>query len=304
MKSVLPLRLALAANAAFSTSFGLLMSFQPKLIGEWLGVDAPLVLQAVGIGLVIFAAELIYQATRQRVVTWRALIASAADFSWSIGSFVLLLAMPQLFSSLGNLVVLAVAAAVLVFGAWQLWAAGYAHKTGQDGEYRHCIIVESNAPADKLWRSIGDIGDIKNYMPLLKHSAILDGKAPGVGAVRVCEDHAGKQWSEELTEFNPGRGFVVRFLSEAPNFPFPAKTMRGGWEITPSSAGSKVMVWWELTPKSKLAAPIILPLLAFQADRDFPKIIQRMAAAAVGSDVKVKIQSNAGVFARLLPSFC
>lgn len=304
MKVVLPLRLALAANAVFSLSSALFMLFRPALVGEWLGIHAALILQLVGCGLVIFAVELIYQATRQRVATWRALLASVADFSWVAGSIVLLLAFPQLLSPSGNVLVLAVAGAVFGFGAWQLWAAGRAHKTGKDGEYRHCIIVETNVPAEKMWRVIGNIGDIKNYMPSLKHSVVLDGKMPSVGAVRACEDYAGKQWSEECTEFNFGRSFAVRFLSEAPNFPFPAKTMRGGWEVTPSDVGSRIVVWWELTPKSKLLAPVILPLLAFQADRDFPKIIERMATAALEKNSEVQIQSNTGVFAGLLPSFC
>lgn len=304
MKAVLPLRLALAANAVFSLSSALFMIFRPVLVGEWLGIQAPLVLQLVGIGLVAFAAELIYQATRQRVATWHALLAAAADFSWVASSIVLLLAFPQLLSPLGNALILAVAGAVFVFGAWQLWAAGRAHRIADSGEYRHCIIVETNAPAEKMWRVVGAIGDIKNYMPSLKRSIVLDGKAPGVGAVRACEDHTGKQWSEECTAFNPGHSFAVRFLSEAPNFPFPAKTMRGGWEVTPSNVGSQVMVWWELTPKSKLLAPVILPALAFQADRDFPRIIQRMTTVAIGENGVGRTQSSGGMFARLLPSFC
>lgn len=304
MKAALPLRLALMTNSIFSFSSALLMLFCPAVVGEWLGIQAPLILEVVGIGLVAFAAELIYQATRQRVATWRALLASAADFSWIAGSIVLLLAFPQLFSPLGNALILAVAGAVFVFGAWQLWAAGRAHRIEDSGEYRHCIIVETNAPAEKMWRVVGNIGDIKNYMPSLKRSVILDGKVPGLGAVRACEDRAGKQWSEECTAFNPGHSFAVRFLSEAPNFPFPAKTMRGGWEVTPSDVGSQVMVWWELTPKSKLLAPVILPLLAFQADRDFPKVIQRMTTAAAGENGEGKMQSSGGVFARHLPSLC
>jgi ribosome-associated toxin RatA of RatAB toxin-antitoxin module len=304
MKAVLPLRLALAANAVFSLSSALFMLLRPAMVGEWLGIHAPLILQVVGIGLAVFAAELICQATRQRVAPWRALLASIADFSWVIGTIVLLLSFPELFSPLGNVLVLAIGGAVFVFGAWQLWAAGRAHRIGESGEYRHCIIVETNAPAEKMWRVVGNIGDIKDYMPSLKHSIVVNGKTPCVGAVRACEDRAGKQWSEECTEFNAGRSFSVRFLSEAPNFPFPAKTMRGGWEVMPSSVGSRVMVWWELTPKSKLLAPIILPLLAFQADRDFPKVVQRMAAAALETNGEVQMQPTARVFARLLPSFC
>lgn len=302
MKADLPLRLALASNAAFSLTSALLMIFRPAVVGGWLGINVPLVLQIIGGGLVIFAAELIYQATRDRIVTWRALLASVADFSWVIGSIISLFALPQLFSPTGTTLVLAVAGAVLVFGAWQLWAAGRAHRIGENGEHRHCIIVETNAPTEKLWQVVGNIGDIKFYMPSLTRSLILEGKAPGVGAVRFCEDRSGKQWSEECIEFNPGRSFSVRFLSEAPNFPFPAKTMRGGWEVTPVTAGSRVMVWWELTPKNRLLAPAILPLLAFQADRDFPKIVRRMTAAALAD--RSEVQTSGGAFARLLPGFC
>lgn len=305
MKAVLPLRLALTANAVFSFSTALLMFFCPVLVGTWLGIQAPPIFQVVGIGLAVFATELIYQARCQRVATWRALLASAADFSWVVGSVVLLLAVPQLFSPLGNVLVLAVAVAVFVFGSWQFWAAGHAHQTGAGGDYRHCIIVETNVPAQKLWELVGNIGEIENYMPSLKHSFVLEGKAPSVGAIRVCENRAGQQWSEECTEFNPGRSFAVRFLSEAPNFPFPAQTMRGGWEVIPSDVGSQVMVWWELKLHSKLLAPLILPLLAFQVDRDFPQIVRRMAATAIlEQNSSVKMRSKGEVFARLLPIFC
>lgn len=165
--------------------------------------------------MIVFAIELIYQATRQRVTTWRALLASIADFSWVISSIVLLLALPQLFSPSGNGIVLAVAGAVFAFGAWQLWAAGRAHSIGETGEYRHCIIVETNAPAEKLWRIVSNIGEIKNYIPSLVNSVVLGGMAPGVAAVRACEDCSGKQWSEECTEFNPGRMRKAELQREA-----------------------------------------------------------------------------------------
>lgn len=306
MNAVLPLRLALAANAVFSLSSGLFMFFNPALAGEWLGVSAPLVLQGIGIGLTVFSVGLAYQAMSRRMATWRALMASAADFSWVAGSIVLLLVYQDLFSSSGRTLILGVAIVVLCFGVWQLWAAGRAHRITKAGEYRHCIMVETNAPADKMWKIVSDLGGIKNHMPSLKRSIVLDGKAPGVGAIRHCEDRTGKQWSEECTAFNPGRDFSVRFQSEAPDFPFPAKTMRGGWGVIPSSTGSVVMVWWEMTPKYKLLAPIILPLLSFQVDRDFPKIVGNMAEAATGGDVEGRARTKSGVgsFARLVPNYC
>lgn len=299
-----PLRTALVANAAFSLTCAGLMIFLPSLVGDWLGIQAPSVLQALGIGLGIFAAHLLHQATRRRITTWRALYASAADFLWVVGTLALLALFPRALSQTGHTLVVSIAFAVSLFGSWQLWAIGQAHKLQGSGLYRHCILVAVNAPADAMWRVIGRIGDIKQYMPSLKHSIVLDGKTPGVGAVRMCEDRTGKRWAEECIDFKAGRSFDVRFLSEAPDFPFPAKTMHGGWEVIPAEGGSEVMVWWELEPKQKLLAPIILPLLAFQADRDFPKIVQRMAADALGRNTDVINPKNSGAIARLLPNFC
>lgn len=299
-----PLRMSLVANAAFSLTSAGLMIFRPSLVSDWLGISAPFVLQAVGLGLAVFAADLFHQATRRRIATWRSLYASVADFLWVVGSFGLLALFPSALSQTGYWLVTSVASAVFLFGAWQLWAIGQAHKLPGSGQYRHCILVAVDAPADAIWRIIGQIGDIKHYMPSLKESVVLGGKTPGVGAVRMCEDRAGKRWAEECIAFKAGRGFDVRFLSEAPDFPFPVKNMRGGWEVIPEEGGSDVMVWWELEPKQKLLAPVLLPLLAFQADRDFPKVIQRMAADALGHSPDVIDQRSPGVLARLLPSFC
>jgi hypothetical protein len=69
----------------------------------------------------------------------------------------------------------------------------------------------------------------------------------------------------------------MRFAAEAPDFPFPASTMLGGWKVMSVGTGSEVMIWWELAPKPRFLAPILLPILAFSADRDFVRVIRRMA---------------------------
>jgi len=300
----LPLRWALASNAAFSFSCALIMLFFPIQVGEWLGVQAPLILKIIGIGLVTFTAGLIYLATRQRSPTWQALLVSTADFAWVLGSIALLLVIPQEFSNLGKTLLAAVGGAVFTFAIWQIWAAGRAHKTGQDGEYRHCIVVETNASAEKMWQIVSNMGDIKHYMPLLKDSKILDGKEAGIGAVRTCESHSGKRWSEECTAFTPGHSLDVRFVTEAPNFPLPVKTMRGGWIVTPLDSGCQITVWWELMPANNKLASFLLPMFAFQMDRDFPKIIQRMASAALEETGKTQMRRSSEVGIRILPTVC
>jgi hypothetical protein len=303
MDTTRPLRAALLANALFSMSCGVAMIVAPTRVGAWLGLDVPLALQIVGAGLLLFAADLIHQATRPRMSTWRALYASAADFLWVAASVAGLLLFVDVLSVSGLRVIGAVAALVFAFGVRQVWAIDRAHRT-LAGQHRHCVQVHVPVPAEAMWQVVGRIGDIGRCMPSLQVSEILDGKIPGVGAVRRCVDQRGKAWSEECVAFDPGRSFVVRFLTEAPGFPFPAHAMIGGWGVTPTGDGCDVQVWWELEPKPRLLAPILLPILAFQADRDFTGIIARMAAEAAGADATVAADRRVGLPARLLLRAC
>lgn len=304
MNDTRPLRAALLANAAFSVSCALLMILKPSLVGDLLGIQAPWMLRGVGLGLGLFAADLIHQATRPRMAAWRALYASVADFLWVFGTFLWIVFFPETLSGAGLAIVLAVAGIVFVFGAWQLWTIDRAHKVPGTGMSRHCILVNVSAPADAMWSVVSRMGDIKDYMPSLKSSEILDGKRPGVGAVRRCVDRRGKSWSEECVEYNAGRSFVVRFRTEAPDFPFPAKAMKGGWEVTPAAEGSEVKVWWELAPKPRCLAPVMIPLLAWQVDRDFAEVIRRMAIEALSRKPEGASDRVSRRPARLIPRAC
>jgi len=293
------LRAALSANAMFSAASGILMLLQPNLVASWLGIDALWLLQCIGAGLLLFAADLVHQATRARMASWRALLSSLADFGWVGGTVLLLLGFPSIFSPQGTIISLSVAALVLLFGILQLTGIHRLHRTPDGRLLRHCIVVGVNSSADTMWATIEKIGEISRHMPSLKSSKIRHEAPPGVGCVRECEDRSGKRWAEQCTLLNPqSHRFDVEFLCDEPGFPFPASEMRGGWQVlSESPASCEVMVWWELQTKPRWLAPVILPLLAFQADRDFPRVIRRMAAA--DSDV-----GHAQVTSRLIPRFC
>jgi hypothetical protein len=309
MDALSSLRWALLSNATFSVTTAVLLLAFPAVVGEWLGVHAPLVYRLIGAGLLLFALDLIHQATRPRMATWRALLASAGDFSWVVGSAALLLTASHVFSAQGVALLGGVAAIVFCLGLWQwrMIAAIYRAPGSQQGTYRLCLIVEVNAPPDAMWRVISDLGSIRRYTPALTSSQ-LEGE-PGVGAVRTCTDRAGKRWTEECIEFDGrARNFTVRFRAEAPDFPFPVKTMLGGWAVQSSAAGSQVMVWWELTLKGGLPPSVLLPLFALRTDRDFPRVILRMGEAArssVAPTAGAVVNSGQSiVVTRLLPQLC
>lgn len=303
MNNARPLRTALLTNAFFSTTCAMIMLLYPLWLGELLGFQAPLLLQVIAVGLLFFAADLLHQATRSRMLSWRALISSTADFLWVVCSFLGVFLFADYLAESGLVLVLSVAAVVLLLGIWQLWSINYFHLNAGSGLHRHCITVKVNAPANALWQVISKIGDINKYMPSLKSAEMLDGKNPGRGAIRRCVDQQGKAWSEECTEFT-NQSFTVRFLADAPDFPFPATNMVGGWSVSSVAAGSEVMVWWELSPKPRYLAPILLPILAFQADRDFPQIIARMAQEAMLPGSERVSQPNLLPAVALVPRWC
>ncbi len=286
MNSNRPLRVALFVNAVFSATCALLLLTLPAFVGDLLSIQAPLILRLVGVGLLIFSVDLMHQATQLRLGTWRVLYASMGDFLWVIGSVSGLLLFPRLLSVTGVAIVTVVALVVFAFGIWQIWGIDRAHRSENPALRRHCLVVHSKAPAADIWNVIERMGDIQNYMPSLVRSEILDGKAPGVGAVRHCTDKAGRSWSEECIRFEPGYSFTMRFISEAPDFPFPASMMFGGWEVIPVGRESDVVVWWEIAPKPRFLAPILLPILAFSADRDFVQIVRRMTNDVLKQDYR------------------
>jgi hypothetical protein len=304
MTSTKPLRAALLTNAMFSLGCALLLGLAPGLVGSWLGFQSDWILRGIGLGLGLFAADLIHQTTRPRLATWRALYASTADLLWVVGSLVGLAVFAEALSRLGLATVAAVAAIVFALGVWQLWGIHCAHWMPTTRRYRHCLRVQVNAPATALGEVVTRLGDIHRYMGSLQSSEILGGRQPGVGAVRQCTNHSGQSWAEECVAFEPGQSFVVRFLAEAPGFPFPARAMVGGWAVTPVETGSEVMVWWELVPKPALLAPVLLPILAFQVDRDFPPIVQNMAKAALGTTAEAVSSSALRFGAKLMPRWC
>lgn len=243
MANTTPLRIALTVNAVFSMLCALVLIVFPATLAAWIGFNYPLVLQGVGAGLVLFAADIIHQVTRPRLSTWRALYTSMADFSWVLGSIVVLLFAHRYFSSFGIIAIAVIAVIVGVMGAWQLKHIGTAH-AGTSYPYRHCLAVSVRVPAQQLWQVIADMGNIAEYMPSLRSSFLRDDANPGRGAVRLCEDRNGKRWGEECISYQDNHSFEVRFLSEAPDFPFPASTMYGGWQVEPIDQKScEVVVW-------------------------------------------------------------
>ena len=111
------LRRALQGNALFSVISGALILAINRTLVEFLGLPSSASLTPLGIGLLVYAGWLLWNARREKIRIVDAWMAVALDMVWVVGSYALLFAVR--FSSSGKWVVALVAEAVLVFAVMQ-----------------------------------------------------------------------------------------------------------------------------------------------------------------------------------------
>ncbi|MFM9845182.1 MAG: hypothetical protein ACKVOI_19630 [Dongiaceae bacterium] len=113
------LRRAMQADTAVSGATGLLLTLLPGPLGVLMGFERPDYLLAVGIGLIGYAAWLLFSARRPNVNVWAGRTVILLNVLWVAGSAALLLAAPGLFNSLGQWLVGLVALVVADFALVQ-----------------------------------------------------------------------------------------------------------------------------------------------------------------------------------------
>lgn len=293
------LRSPLLANAVFSGVCGLLLAFAPTLVASWLGPPLYLLL---GVGLLLFSAALGVLATRPTPLL--VLAVTAADIGWVVCTFVALVVWKDDFTPMGFALVSGVNAVVSIIAWLQQKSIREAFRTfrGSPDEYEVCIAVAAPVDAGAFWKVLADLGAIQRYLPALKSSALTVGERPGLGCVRTCENLAGQVWSEKCEAWDEeGRSFAVVFSTDQPGFPYPFSKMHGGWQVSPTSTGCEVRVWWRVVPRHPWAAALLLPLMAAGARRDFADVIARMAQEAQGARPK---SDSRPVLPRLSAAFC
>jgi len=111
------LKMALLANASFSTISGLVLVFAQRGVVRRLGLPETINLIGLGISLLVFALILMIFARKKPIKLLDAWIAVILDAVWVIGSYPLLFMVS--FSTSGKWVVGIVAEVVMVFALMQ-----------------------------------------------------------------------------------------------------------------------------------------------------------------------------------------
>ena len=285
------LRTALLSNALFSTLSGLTFIIFNQSLAELIGIDVPIIYQIIGVGLLGFAGFVAWVGTRNRINTFLAAMISIADFAWVAGTLVLILLAFGVLQPTGILMLLVIAGIVLFFALLQLQGISSVYAaSGKPRTHTLCVTVDTPASPDKIWPIIADLPSIRLYSPNLTEVILRDGAKPGVDAVRQCTDVNGKTWGEHCKQYDEQTQQVeFEFLADEPGFPYPFKTMLGGWDVEPNGTGSTVNIWFEVTPKYGIAHPVILAVMARSLASGFGAVVARMTAAARGETVSEKV---------------
>ena len=90
------LKSALLFNALCSTILGVILLFSPSAVAALMGEFNPLILMVLGAGLLLFAADVAWVATRKPISPLLAKMITTADAAWVVATpVVMILAAPK-----------------------------------------------------------------------------------------------------------------------------------------------------------------------------------------------------------------
>jgi uncharacterized protein YndB with AHSA1/START domain len=94
-----------------------------------------------------------------------------------------------------------------------------------------------NAPRDKVWAALADIGTIADWNPGLQNSKVTN-SVQGLGATRHCVIDARQNLDEEVVQFEEGKEIAFRITKSS--MPFARADIR--FRLADSATGTKVEV--------------------------------------------------------------
>jgi len=273
----------LAMNAGFSITTGLALLFASRRIaalmftepGGWM----PTILIGLGIGLLIFALDLILLASNRYVSKPAVLLIVVADLGWVLGSGLLVTIWAGLFTGTGIWLVMAVAAIVALFAIGQTIGAARiipplsrASVTVKNGVLTGAVIRAVDAPVETVWQVMTDHPGYADVASNLSKVEVVSGD--GLGMARRCYGPKGESWDETCDFYEDGRTFGFRIHTEAADYPYPFAELSGRWSVQPSGAGAEFSIQITAKPKGGF---VMRKMVSLMAGRQFKPVLIELA---------------------------
>lgn len=278
-------RAFLSFNATFSAFTGAALLVAPGAIAEMMFVDPagwkPAILTGLGVGLLIFAADLLIMATNRWVTRDEVGIIVLADIGWIVGSIVLLALFGDLFTQDGVVLVEVVALIVAVIAIGQYVGsrsivppAAQVSIHSRNGALVAKVERAVKASPAAVWKVMTDHPGYADVASNLSKVEVVSGA--GLGMKRRCYGPKGENWTETCNHYEDGRSYGFKIHTEAADYSYPISELQGRWSVNPNNSGSKFSINIEAKPKGGFVTRTLFSSLA---RRQFKTVLIDLADA-------------------------
>lgn len=138
-------------------------------------------------------------------------------------------------------------------------------KTTRRSEKMPSIVLHHtvDAPADQVWASWNDFGNVYKFNPVLSHSQLLaESPKEGVGCSRECNMKDGKNWvRERIIDYSPNKSMTVDIYQGT----MPLRKAQAVVEINPINAHkTDVKFTMRFEPKFGILGKMMVPMMKAQ----------------------------------------
>lgn len=281
-------RTVLGLNAGFSILTGaILLLSGSALTGVMFTEPAQwqtLVFLALGIGLLVFALDLVVLASDRFVTKGKVMAIIAADAGWVVGSAALLVFDRHLFTTTGALIIAGVATLVAIFALGQWIGArvieaplSEAAATTSNGALIATVKRQVQAPVQTVWRVMNDHPAYADVASNIAKVEVISGD--GLGMERRCYGPKGESWTETCDLYEDGRAFGFTIHTDAADYPYPLSDMQGRWSVEPvgpKGQGAQFGIHIRAVPKGGFLARLLFVMVV---KRQFKTVLVDLADA-------------------------
>ena len=268
------LRLALLANGAFSLLTGAACVVASDSIATWIfaaenpvfRLAAPALVLELGVGLLIFAAFVLWTGSQTVINRLRAKIITLMDAGWVLGSAALLVVAPELWTEAGFWAVVAVSGTVGLFALDQALGLVVLYQGRHDvrtdwtgGRLTLTASGLTSAAPERVWSVMTDHERYADVADNLSKVEVIGGS--GADTQRRCFDTRGRSWTENCILWEEGRAFAFRVNTQAADYPYPIAQLEGQWSLAAEEGSTRVRMRFEVTPKEGLLNGLLLHLM-------------------------------------------
>ena len=262
------LQKSLLFNAVFSGITGILLVSIPKVISEIFSTSNTAVFWVLGIGLLLFAATLIFTIKTQNPLG--VLVIIIMDYLWVLGSIVILAFQPFAISTVGGGIIAAVALVVLLIAINQAKALAKVDSKAQ-GLKQMTFSRIIDAPRQKTWEAISDVANYHEVAPNIDNVEMVSGQ--GEGMVRKCS-HGNDSWTETCTLWDEGNAFHFEVNTGAPDYPYPFDYLKGHWKLEQMrDSRTKIILIFVFRYRRKFQNWLIHPILRVKFGKTLEQLL-------------------------------